>query len=326
MRVRIIGIGIGIATIISVIFLYQNFFAAPQKSDTEKVFTVGRGVGYDEVVDKLFSNGFVLQKNVARALLRFRGVRGIPEGGYMISKSMSAWKVAGVLMRGPSLKWFTIQEGLRKEEIADIFTPELRWSKKDIEEFMQAAAEEKMIAAEGVYFPDTYLVPLEESGKEVARRMFTRFNEKFAEYHKLFLQENIKSDTALKIASLVQREAAGKDDMPLIAGIIWNRLLIDMKLDIDATVQYARGNTGAGWWAPIKAEDKKIDSPYNTYREKGLPPTPIANPGIETIEAVLYPANTECLYYVHDIKGVIHCAKTYEQHQKNIELFLKILP
>ena len=94
-----------------------------------------------------------------------------------------------------------------------------------------------------------------------------------------------------------------------------------MKLDIDATLQYARGNTGEGFWAPITPAEKKIDSLYNTYLHAGLPPTPISNPGVTAIEAVLNPAKTKCLFYLHDTKGEIHCAETYDKHLDNVDKY-----
>jgi UPF0755 protein len=122
----------------------------------------------------------------------------------------------------------------------------------------------------------------------------------------------------------VQREAANEADMPLIAGIIWNRLLNDppMKLEIDATVQYALGES-ENWWPRIKPADYKTDSAYNTYLHTGLPPHPICNPGLDAIHAALNPDETDCLYYLHDSNGQIHCAKTYEEHKLNIEKYLK---
>ena len=107
--------------------------------------------------------------------------------------------------------------------------------------------------------------------------------------------------------------------MPLVAGIIWNRLLQGMPLAIDATIQYAKGNAGSGWWTPLVKGDTKTDSLYNTYLHKGLPPTPISNPGLPAIEAVLKAGKTTCLYYIHDNDGLIHCSKTYVEHQANIE-------
>jgi UPF0755 protein len=89
-------------------------------------------------------------------------------------------------------------------------------------------------------------------------------------------------------------------------------------------VQYARGKADDGWWAPISADDiKKIDSPYNTYQNSGLPPYPISEPGIDAILAVLNPSQTDCLYYLHDKDRQIHCAKTYEEHEANIDQYLR---
>ena len=111
--------------------------------------------------------------------------------------------------------------------------------------------------------------------------------------------------------------------MPLIAGILWNRLEKGMPLEIDATVIYARGNVGQGWWAPLSAgQTSTIDSPYNTYEHKGLPPTPICSPSLPAIKAVINPADTQCLYYLHDRQRQIHCAVTYQEHLQNINTYL----
>lgn len=238
------------------------------------------------------------------------------------------------------MKWVVIPEGLRKEQIAELIGKELSWSQEDKTKWITIYTSMNYGTLEGVYFPDTYLIPIDENPMNVATRLRAKFNEEFAPYSNEALVQNIKWDTLIKIASIVQREAAGKDDMPLIAGIIWNRLLKDMKLEIDATIQYVRDDvihygearydkqpasyTSEGtWWTPIKADDKNIESPYNTYRNKGLPPHPIANPGIEAIKAVLHPAETECLYYLHDGAKAIHCAKTFEEHQANIAKYLQ---
>ena len=125
----------------------------------------------------------------------------------------------------------------------------------------------------------------------------------------------------MKIASLIQREAAGKEDMALISGIIWNRIWSGMKLQIDATLQYAKGSEEEGWWQLVYPEDKKIKSEYNTYLNKGLPPSAIANPGRDAIYAAYHPKKTECLFYLHDKKRKIHCSKTYEEHKELIKKY-----
>jgi len=95
-----------------------------------------------------------------------------------------------------------------------------------------------------------------------------------------------------------------------------------MKLDIDATLQYQIGSP-ENWWPEVSKTDKSIGSPYNTYSNKGLPPTPICNPGAEALKAALFPEKNPYFYYLHDAEGTIHCATTYEDHLRNIEKYLK---
>jgi UPF0755 protein len=153
--------------------------------------------------------------------------------------------------------------------------------------------------------------------------MVEEFNKQVSTVKKPKSKQIINEETALKIASIIQREAAGKKDMNLISGIIWNRIFNGMKLQIAATLQYAKGSEEDGWWQRVNSEDKKIDSSYNTYLHAGLPPGPIANPGLAAISAAYNPQKTNCLFYLHDKKRKIHCATTYEQHKKNIDIYLK---
>lgn len=306
--------------IVIFVFLYQ--FSALQRNAEEERIVVNSTTTTAELIPKLKEQEYIRNEWAFEFALKRRGGE-IEPGGYKISKSMSAWKIAKILTSEPYMKWVVIPEGLRKEQIAEILATKLGWKEQEKSDWITKFTAMKYDYVEGVYFPDTYLIPKDESGLEIAQRFINKFNEEFALYSEKFIKANIKWDTALKIASLVQREAAGKDDMPLIAGIIWNRLLKGMKLEIDATVQYARGKTENNWWSPIKPADIQIDSPYNTYLYKGLPPHPIANPGIEAIDAVLNSTETECLYYLHDQNRQIHCAKTYEEHKANIEKYLK---
>jgi UPF0755 protein len=237
---------------------------------------------------------------------------------------MNTRKLMNVLTSEPQLKWITIPEGLRKEEVGERLAKELHWSDTELEKWNTTYTAMEYDFREGVYFPDTYLIPVDENGLATAKRMIIRFNERFEGYPEKFAEKDVLWTTGLKVASIIQREAAGKEDMALISGIIWNRLLNDQPLEIDATVQYARGNTGSGWWAPIAASDiDNIDSAYNTYKYDGLPPTPISNPGIDAIEAALNPVETDCLYYLHDNNRQIHCSKTLEEHEQLIDEYLR---
>ena len=122
----------------------------------------------------------------------------------------------------------------------------------------------------------------------------------------------------LKLASIIEKEAKNNSQKKIIAGIFYNRLKIDMPLQSCATIQYILPERKE----ILSEEDTKNDSPYNTYLYAGLPPTPISNPGADSIDAVFDPENTDYLYFLHDSAGEIHYAVTYEEHQKNIEKYL----
>ncbi len=220
-------------------------------------------------------------------------------------------------LANPYMRIVRVEPGLRKEEIAQVLENKLDWEEADKKEFISLAN------VEGHYFPKTYLIFKDEKPSTVTANMTTEFNNQVKKVKKPKSMQVINQDMALKIASIIQREAAGKQDMNLISGIIWNRIFSDMKLQVDATLQYAKGNAENGWWGKVTSEDKKIDSSYNTYLYQGLPPSPIANPSLEAIVAAYNPQKTSCLFYLHDKNRKIHCAKTYEQHKKNIEKYLK---
>jgi len=248
----------------------------------------------------------------------------IESGGYRFSNSMWMWQTASKATHSPDLLWVTINGCLRREQIGEMIGKKLGWDQTKLDDWNTAYKTMQPEYIEGVYYPDTYLIPKDETGAQVATRFINHFNEMFAPLSQKFQDANIKWVTALKIASLIEREAAGTSDMPIISGIIWNRLDKKMLLQIDATLQYTHGkNENGSWWGSINLAEKQSDSPYNSYMVKGLPPTPICSPGITSIEAVLNPEETDCLFYLHDHDGQIHCAVTYEEHKQNIEKYLK---
>ncbi|MGC9611190.1 MAG: endolytic transglycosylase MltG [Minisyncoccia bacterium] len=318
-----------VAVIIFAGILYFFFLAAPQGSaltgqaETER-FVVPLNANRSQAIQSLSDEGFIKSSLGFNIALMLRGKLGtIAPGGYKISKNQNAFQIAGVLAGEPYMKWLIIPEGERKEQIANTLAQTLDWDNQTRNEFLNYYSSIGPDYKEGVYFPDTYLLPKDETGSQIAKRFIDKFNEKFQPYAGQFSKQNIKWTTAVKIASLVEREAANEGDMPLIAGIIWNRLLQGMPLAIDATIQYAKGGADDDYWTPLVKGDTKMDSLYNTYLHKGLPPTPISNPGLPAILAVLNPAKTNCLYYLHDNQGIIHCAVKYAEHQKNIDKYLK---
>lgn len=292
------------------------FFLAPPGSDkTFQIISFPDTTPKILVSEKLKKDGYIKSELVLEFLLKNEN---LPAGGYELAKSMNVLAVSKALNNGPTLLWVTVTPGMRKEQIAEKLKVKFNWSQQNVDGFLSFP--------EGPYFPDTYLVPKTETGKQVGQRMINKFNEVFAPLAPQFLAQNIKNDTALKIASLVQREAGGKEDMPIIAGIIWNRLLKGMRLQIDASNQYIIGKSG-DWWPSLTntttRQALKIDSPYNLYLNKGLPPTPICNPSLDTLKAVLNPAETDCFFYLHDKTKQIHCSVTYEEHIQNIKKYLQ---
>lgn len=285
-------------------------------------FIVPLNTTNDIIVSNLFDQGLIKDKVSFTSLLSKKNIPIVP-GAYKITKNLTDAQVFKIIYSKPYMKWVVIPPGLRKEEIADLLAKNLGWTNTQKNKWINVYTKMKVDYIEGVYFPDTYLIPTAETPLAVAGRLVAKFNEKFAPYLPEFSKQNTQWTKGLTLASLVQREAANDADMPLVAGILWNRLKQKIPLGVDATLQYVRGNTGKGYWAPITTAEKKIVSPYNTYKNAGLPPHPISNPGIKAIEAVLTPTKTDCIYYLHDKQGIIHCAVTYEEHQKNIDQYLK---
>ena len=284
-------------------------------------FTISLTATNEDIANSLLGAQFITDTKSFIDILNKEKV-AISPGAYKLSKEMTPIQIDKVLHGKPYMKWVMIKEGLRKEEIATILANTLGWTSKQKSDWISIDTTTSPEYTEGVYYPDTYLIPIAEEPALVAKRLIAKFNEKFYSYLPEFTAKNIKWTKALVLASIVQREAANNADMPLIAGVLWNRLNQNMALGVDATLQYIRGDVGKGWWAPITVALKQTDSPFNTYKYKGLPPYPISNPGIPAIEAVLNPQVTDCLYYLHDKNHITHCSVTYEEHQANIQKYL----
>ncbi len=223
-------------------------------------------------------------------------------------------------LANPSIKTVNIREGLRKEEVAEVLTRSLGWSETEKQKFLTAHLAYNDESYEGKYFPKTYLIHKDAPPEDVSKTLTNEYDKKVSKIKKAERSKIINEDTALIVASLIQREAGGKSDMRLISGIIWNRVFAGMKLQIDATLQYAKGEEEL-WWPQVDPRDKYIESPFNTYKYN-IPPSPIASPGLAAIEAAYNPQKTSCMFYLHDKYRKIHCSKTYEEHKRKIEKHL----
>lgn len=303
--------------------IYFSLFAPVDTKSKENItFIVPQNTNNFNLTNNLYDQNLIKNKKGFEFIKNtFFEDKEIKEGGFILTKSLNTWQILKKLTGKQDLMWVNVYFCPRKEQVGEILAKSLDWDSEKLNRWNNLFKNTDYY--EGVFSPDTYLIPSDESVEQVATRFINRFNENFAPLENKFLEKNIKWTTGLKIASLIAREAAGKEDAKLISGVIWNRLDQDMRLQIDATMQYTLGkNENGSWWGSISLEEKQSDSPYNSYKNKGLPPTPICSPNIDFLEASLNPEETDCLFYLHDQNRKIYCAKTYEEHLQNIDKYL----
>ncbi|MEK7061002.1 MAG: endolytic transglycosylase MltG [Patescibacteria group bacterium] len=291
---------------------------SPVNSQDKKQYTfvIGKNESVREISNRLREEGFIKDRVAFFVLVNFilDVDKNIQAGDHRLSPSMNTREIAKSLTLATNDIWVTIPEGLRAEEIADIL-------KKEITSYNDSWRK-KLIENEGYLFPDTYLVPKVAEIDQILLIFKSTFETKYNGLDKS--KTKFSKDEIVTIASLVEREAKHASDRPLVASVIINRLGLGMKLDIDATVQYALGyqEDEKDWWKKaLTFEDLEINSPYNTYRNAGLPPSPISNPGLASLEAAISPANTNYLYYISDKSGINRYAETLEEHNQNIEKY-----
>lgn len=313
---------INVSIVLFFISIYLSFFGPVDNKKQNIVFIIPQNKAEFNLTDSLKDNGLIRNKSGFSFIYnKISNKENILAGGYKLNTSMNVFQIIKRLEGDQDLKWVNIFYCPRKEQVGEKLAEVLGWDSNKLISWNNLYKNTDYY--EGVFYPDTYLIPVDESVEEVSRRFLNRFNEKFDHVADQYLSKNIKWTTGIKIASLVAREAAGRDDAKLISGIIWNRLNQDMRLQIDATMQYTHGKNDKGsWWGSISLAEKQSDSPYNSYRYEGLPPTPICSPNIDFIEAALNPETTDCIFYLHDQNRQIHCAKTYEEHKENIKKYL----
>lgn len=282
---------------------------APSPQDSQpKIFVVKRGEKTDSIAKRLYKEGLVQSPSAFKLFLYKEGLIGkIQAGDFRLSPAMSALEIAKELTHGTLDYWVTIIEGWRAGEI--------------IQELNFTENTEKFVENEGYLFPDTYLIPKDASAEAIIKILKKNFDKKIEPLLSDIQKSNLGLEEVIILASIVEREAKYEGDWPIVAGILIKRWRNGWPLQADATVQYAFGKEG-NWWPKVKKQDLKIDSLYNTYKYKGLPPTPICNPGLSAIKAVVYPKETDYWYYLSDKKGKMHYAKTLEEHNRNIQKFL----
>lgn len=293
--------------------LYLYFLSLPLVSKAPwRTFEIKPATPTLLIGQKLKDEGFIRSKWLFLFGLKLKR-KTIQAGVYEISPSFNLSQIIKKLTAGEVKEWLiTFPEGFSLKDMAE------RLEKKKIvkkEEFLSEASslskyqkdfpflkEARGLNLEGYLFPDTYRFPYKTDSSLIISKMLANFEKKvgFIDFPTLIL------------ASIVEREAKNEEDRRLIASVYLNRLKKGMKLEADPTIQYAKGN-----WEPVKKEEyESIDSPYNTYKYPGLPPSPVCNPGLSSILAAKNPKQTDYLYFFHKKDGQTVYSKTKEEHER----------
>lgn len=287
----------------------------------EKEIVVPKGASVVRIANLLHSENLIKHPLVFRITAKALDMETkLQAGTFKVSPSMTPQELTIRLTQGTEDTWITILEGWRREEIADYLSDQ-PLSDFDHAEFLSQSA-----TLEGMLFPETYLVPKEISTTDLVSLLNNTFKTRVtAGLDEQIDASELTFNQILTLASLVEREARGYEQMRLVAGILYNRLEIGMPLQVDATLQYLKGydEKSKSWWVPPLAVDKSLDSPYNTYQAVGLPPGPIANPSLDAIKATLDPMQVDDLFYIHAPDGSIHSAQTLEEHNANVNRYLR---
>jgi UPF0755 protein len=294
-------------------------------SGTEVFVDLPAGTSVSGMGRRLTDVGVVPNPYVFRLAARLSGdERRLQAGEYRFTEAASVYEVVSRLARGDVYSHLlTFPEGLTIREMAELFAQSPLGS---AEQFRAAAAETSLAAGfdpgarslEGYLFPDTYALPRQAGASGAVRAMVDRFEKTFdAARREQAAAAGFSLREVVTLASLVEKETAVPEERPTVAAVYLNRLRIGMPLQCDPTVIYAMMLAGR-WRGNITRADLQIDSPYNTYRYRGLPPGPIASPGQGAIDAVLAPAPVPYLYFVSRNDGTHVFATTLAEHNRNV--------
>lgn len=297
------------------------------ETDAQEV-EIPAGSGTRAIGDRLVAAGVVRDTLTYRVALWLSGeARRLKAGEYRFDRPMTAREVIGKIARGEvDLVHITFREGLTIAEMAAIFEAQGLGSAAS---FREAAASGALVSdldpaatdLEGYLFPETYAVSRHVSAPQLVRAMIDRFNRVLTpELRSAAAARQLSVRQLVTLASIVEKETGAADERPMVAAVYANRLRIGMGLQCDPTVIYALQRAGR-FDGNLRRDDLAFDSPYNTYRYAGLPPGPIAAPGLGSLEAAAHPADADYLYFVSRNDGTHAFARTLEEHNRNVQKF-----
>jgi UPF0755 protein len=322
--------------------LYWTIHQSQGGSSRIVIFHVGQGDTVNTIADRLHQDGLVKNPLLFRLDARVRGLgSSLKVGDFPLRGNMSIDQtVSALTIYHARTISITIPEGFRMEQTAATLNAHGIDGAAFLQEARHPTDRHVGILAslpggkglEGFLFPNTYDVPPHFGGKAFAREMVATLNRLFTPALRARAHaEHLSVYQVLTLASIVEREAHVPQERPIIASVFLNRLnrqrgtQVDWKLQADPTVQYAVG-TARDWWPLLSDAELHVNSPYNTYLHPGLPPGPIASPGLSSIRAVLYPAHTRYLYFVAKGHGRHAFAATYQQQIANQQKYSTATP
>lgn len=315
--------------------IYVILFGTPDLKAPATV-EIPRGAGVSEIAEKLKDADLIRSKFGFETLVWLkRAGSKLQAGEYTFSDVDSLADIVRVLTQGLGArneKQFTIPEGWGVKEIASYFQER---NITDSEEFIRVVSPNSQfpisnfhfladqpanVGLEGYLFPDTYRILKDASVEDVVVKMLDNFDAKVtAEMRAAIGAQGKTVFDIVRMASIVEAEVPHEEDRPVIAGILWKRLDAGMALQVDSTLNYATGGKNAA----LTREELAIDSPYNTYKYRGLPPTPIGNPGLSALQAAIYPQHSAYWYFLSDTDGKTHFAKDLDEHNENKARYLR---
>jgi UPF0755 protein len=307
---------IPLVLLVILFFLFFFWWQPPVSFPINTIYSVKEGAGISKTATDLCEKSIIKSEFWFKSfLVMFGGLKGLKAGDYALADNQSVFAIAYRLSHADyrlDLIKITIPEGLNVFEISKIISQ--KFPQITSEQFIKEAAKE-----EGYLFPDTYNFLPNSTAKEILSAFKENFQIKIKTIESEITKFGKPLGDVIKLASILEEEARTTETRQIVAGILWKRLLMDMPLQVDASFKYINGKGTKD----LTLDDLKIDSPYNSYLYKGLPPTPISNPGLEAIRAAISPIKTDYLYFLSDKNGVMHYAKTYSAHLQNKELYLK---
>jgi UPF0755 protein len=290
-----------------------------ERDTTSVIFKIDPGEPMNDIIKRLESEGLIRNRVVFYSVIKQKGIdKKVQAGNFRLSPSMDAYTLAEELTHGTNDTWITIIEGLRKEEIAEEVSSKLGIP----------VAEFSAVAREGYLFPDTYLFPSAITAEGVVDTLYKNYKAKVTPDVLASAKERgLNEEQLMILASLVEREARSAEARRMVASIMLKRIAEDMPLQVDATVQYALGydKEQKTWWRKnLLFKDLEVESPYNTYKNPGLPPAPIASPSLSAILAVSEAdPDTPYLFYITGDDGKMYYARDLDEHNRNIDRHMK---